>query len=392
MLLPTMPLSRLVVVALLAALDPASAQSTTPATPPATPPSAPAEGAPAAPPAAANTQAQLQILPRPLPLARVYDFVTTPIADEATRLELERRIRALWEGYLARFEVVQLEEFVEARAKLTAVSGDRPPTPDALRGSYATALAAVDRLDAMFLADLKTLVSADSAEALAALERSRLRAVSAIGLAGHLSLSVPMRWVEPMAWLEVTESRIPMATIIAYDLEVTRLSKDLAPARRRFEFEMVGAARTQSAFSKALPEKGKPLVVASRDAALASRAAVAALLGPVQADDVARIQIARVEDLYFDTPRPERAVTAESFPADEALRDAWFAERAKLAISDAEIVLRYEDLALKTLAAKPLWDRQAYDGRKLLAKSFKEERSRLHDEIRAKLELLSGQP
>ena len=58
--------------------------------------------------------------------------------------------------------------------------------------------------------------------------------------------------------------------------------------------------------------------------------------------------------------------------------------------ADAEILLRYEAAALTTLAATPLWDRDAYDGRQLLAKSFGDERTRLHDETRSRLELISG--
>ena len=337
-----------------------------------------------------ETPVQLQVLPRPIPLARVYEYLTKQIADDATRGALEARIKPVWEAYVGDFALPNRHEFGEVRGILSTIPTDRPPSPDEIRNKYASALAVVDRLDASFLAELGTIVGEPSKPALEALRRARLRSVASIGVAGHLSLSVPMRWVDPMVWIQVTETTIPPDAVQRFDLEVTRISQGLTPVRRRFEFEMVVRARSQQQVVAALPTKGKELVAASREAALASLAAVDALKGSLPPEDVARVHIARIEDLYFDTPKPERPLGAENFPSDPSARDAWFAERAKLAIADAEILLRYEDAALKTLAATPLWDRSAYDARQLLAKSFGDERTRLHDETRARLELISG--
>ena len=337
-----------------------------------------------------ETPVQLQVLPRPIPLARVYEYLTKQIADDAARAALEARIKPVWEAYVGDFALPNRNEFGEVRGILSTIPTDRPPSPDEIRNKYASALAVVDRLDASFLAELGTIVGEPSKPALEALRRARLRSIASIGVAGHLSMSVPMRWIDPMAWILVTESTIPPDAVQRFDLEVTRISQALTPVRRRFEFEMVVRARSQEQLVAALPTKGKDLVAASREAARASLAAVDALKGPLPPEDVARIHIARIEDLYFDTPKPERPLGAENFPSDPSARDAWFAERAKLSVADAEILLRYEDAALKTLAATPLWDRGAYDARQLLAKSFGDERTRLHDETRARLELISG--
>jgi hypothetical protein len=166
--------------------------------------------------------------------------------------------------------------------------------------------------------------------------------------------------------------------------------RGLTPARRRFEFEIIVTAQSQQQFVKALPVKGPDFVTASREAVRAMIAVVDGLAQALPPEDVARVHIARIEDLYLDTPRPERPCGSETFPADESLREAWFAERAKLAIADAEILRRYEEQALATLAATPLWDRDAYDGRVFLAKGFKDARTQLHDDARTRLELLSG--
>ena len=341
-------------------------------------------------PPAREPPVQLQVLPRPIPLARIYEYLTKPITDDAARTALEVRIKPVWEAYVGDFALPNRNEFGEVRGILSQIPTDRPPSPDEIRNKYASALAVVDRLDASFLTELAAMVGEPSRPALEALRRARLRSVASIGVAGHLSLSVPMRWVDPMVWLQVTETTIPGDAVQRFDLEVTRISQALTPVRRRFEFEMVVRARSQQQLVAALPTKGKEFVAASREAARASMAAVDALKGPLAAEDVARVHIARIEDLYFDTPKPERPLGAESFPSDPAARDAWFAERAKLAIADAEILLRYEAAALTTLAATPLWDRDAYDGRQLLAKSFGDERTRLHDETRSRLELISG--
>lgn len=341
-------------------------------------------------PPAREPPVQLQVLPRPIPLARIYEYLTKPITDDAARTALEARIKPVWEAYVGDFALPNRNEFGEVRGILSQIPTDRPPSPDEIRNKYASALAVVDRLDASFLTELAAMVGEPSRPALEALRRARLRSVASIGVAGHLSLSVPMRWVDPMVWLQVTETTIPGDAVQRFDLEVTRISQALTPVRRRFEFEMVVRARSQQQLVAALPTKGKEFVAASREAARASMAAVDALKGPLAAEDVARVHVARIEDLYFDTPKPERPLGAESFPSDPAARDAWFAERAKLAIADAEILLRYEAAALTTLAATPLWDRDAYDGRQLLAKSFGDERTRLHDETRSRLELISG--
>jgi len=335
----------------------------------------------------ANTP--LQILPPPIALARVYEYVTSTIPDEAARLETERRVRTFWESYLSDYQAVQLKEFAEAQAVFGQLDEKPPPSIDKIRGKYATALAAGDRLDQTFLRMLKELVPADAGPAIEALQRQRARSIAACGLAPHLAMSVPMKLNDPMAWLNAAEGPVPAAAHHAYDLTVTGIATGLAPVRRRFEFDMVLSAKSREQFAKILPAKAKELVAASKETANATIAAVDALGSSVTADDLARIHIARIESLYFDTPRPERRVGSEEYPSDVALRDAWFAERAKLAIADAEILKRYEQIALATMAAAPLWDTQAYNARQLLAKSFAEERTKLHDETRARLAVLN---
>ncbi|MGA1224360.1 MAG: hypothetical protein ACO31E_07320 [Phycisphaerales bacterium] len=345
---------------------------------------------PAQPRANQDLPVELQLLPRPMPLARVLEYLAPSIAEGEAREEFERRVTALWNGYAAGFELVESAEFREMRLVLAEVTGKRPPTPDTLRAKYASALAGADRLDAQFLADVAELRPNGADPAMDALRRARTRNVSLLGLAGHLSLSVPIRWRDPMGWLEVTETRIPIDAIRAFDEASTEVITTLTPVRRRFEFNIIVSATTQQRFVRDLPSKAAEFVDASRDAANATRAAVETLRGALPPEDIARVHIARIEDLYFDTPRPERPCGTETFPADPALQDAWFAERAKLALADAAILARYEEMALKTLAATPLWDREAYDGRQFLAKNFKDERTQLHDETRTRLELLSG--
>ena len=371
-------------VSLLVLVAPAAVVQDTPPAP------APAGAAADANGGEARTPPELQIIPRPMGFGAIMEYIGPSIADDAQRAAAEARLRALWNGYVVGYEAPAKAEFLDVRTALNELNTKRPPTPDALRARYAKALVAVDRLDSLLFADMDEALQPESDGALAALKRARTRNLASLGLAGHLSLSVPIRWREPMRWLETTETRMPADAIVRFDTAMTELLKGLAPARRRFEFDIIVNAQSQQQFVNALPGKSKDFVTASREAATTSIAIVEALAGAIPPDDVARVHIARIEDLYLDTPRPERPCGADGFPSDVALRDAWFAERAKLAIADAEILRRYEEMALKTLAATPLWDRDAYDGRVFLAKSFKDERTKLHDETRARLELLNA--
>ena len=120
--------------------------------------------------------------------------------------------------------------------------------------------------------------------------------------------------------------------------------------------------------------------------------AVEALGGSVPEEDVARIHIARITDLYPDIPRHERPFDMFAYPDDDGKRDLWLAERARLSIADAEIMRRYEAKALETLVAKAIWDRAAYDMRQAVAAPFKAERTALHYETTERVRLLLSLP
>lgn len=317
-------------------------------------------------------------------------MILLPIQDPEVRREFEGRIGALWNQYAEAFARDEGQKFAEVRGVIAAATDPKPPTILVMRGIYATALAEIDRLDAQFFATLEKILPADRADAIAALKRLRERNIASIGPAGHFSLSVPMRWNDATTWLEATQSPIAPAALLAYELEACRIARAVTPVRRQFEFEILKISRSQQEFIKLLPTKGLALVDAYRGAARASAAMVDALGSSIAAEEVARVQIARIEDMYFDTPKPERRAGLETFPADQALQEAWLTEYGKLAIADAEILRRYEELALKALAATPLYDRAAYDGRVFLAKSFRDERTRLHDETAAKLAVIAG--
>lgn len=383
-----LPSTALVAILLAPALQ---GEQATPRTPPS---GAPPAGIPTPAGAQSATQArtppELQIIPRPMGFGAIMEFIGPSIPDETRRGELEQRLRALWNGYITGYEEPAKNEFLDVRTAMNELATKNPPSPDALRARYAKALVAADRIDTVFFNDIDEALPPESDGALAALKRARVRNLSALGLAGHLSLSVPLRWREPMGWLNTTEARIAPEVVTRFDIATTEVLRGLTPARRRFEFDIIVTAQSQQQFVKALPVKGPDFVTASREAVRAMIAVVDGLAQALPPEDVARVHIARIEDLYLDTPRPERPCGSETFPADESLREAWFAERAKLAIADAEILRRYEEQALATLAATPLWDRDAYDGRVFLAKGFKDERTKLHDDARARLELLSG--
>lgn len=382
--IPGLPILALPLLSIALAQDPAAP------TPPAQPASVePPAGAPSRSAGEAIPTA-LQVLPKPISWPEIRRVLLLPIADPEVRREYEGRIGALWNQYAEAFARDEGQKFAEVRGVLAAATDPKPPTILVMREIYATALAEIDRLDSQFFATLEKILPADRADAIAALKRLRERNIASIGPAGHFSLSVPMRWNDPMTWLEATQSPIAPAALLAYDLEATRIANLMTPVRRRFEFEILLIARSQQDFVKQLPTKGLALVDAYRGAARASAAMVDGLRSAIPAEEVARVQIARIEDMYFDTPKPERRVGLETFPSDPALQEAWLTEYGKLAIADAEILRRYEDLALKALAATPLYDRTAYDGRVFLAKSFKDERTRLHDETAAKLAVIAG--
>lgn len=354
----------------------------------AAPPRAPA--APKTPPA--NDRNQLPITPGPMGYDRLRADLAAPIADEARREAFADELARIWDRYNLAWAAIEKREIGLARGAVSQMRSSRTITADVLRARYADALAAVARTDAACFAAIAEAMPPESGPALDALRRARSRAVAGHGIAPYLSLAVPVRWNDPLAWLNACETRLPYEAFTAYDTTTEGIATRLCGPRRRFETDLLVQGTSRDRIEAIVPVLAVDYIPSVKSAVAEAIAAVEALRGSVPDEDVARIQVARITDLYPDVPRPERAFDMFAYPDDDGKRDLWLAERARLSIADAEILRRYEAKALETLAAKAIWDRAAYDMRQEIAAPFKAERTALHDETTERVRLLLSLP
>lgn len=357
----------------------------------------PAEATPPRPPAApktppANDRNQLPITPGPMGYDRLRADLAAPIADEAKREAFADELARIWDRYNLAWAAIEKREIGLARGAVSQMRSSRTITADVLRARYADALAAVARTDAACFAAIAEAMPPESAPALDALRRARARAVAGHGLAPYLSLAVPVRWNDPLAWLNACETRLPFDAFTAYDTATEGIATRLCGPRRRFETDLLVQGTSRERIEAIVPTLAVDYLPSVKSAVTESIAAVEALRGSLPEADVARIHVARITDLYPDIPRPERPFDMFAYPDDDGKRDLWLAERARLSIADAEIMRRYEAKALETLAARAIWDRAAYDMRQAVAAPFKAERTALHDEATERVRLLLSLP
>ncbi len=355
---------------------------------PTAPPRAPAT--PKTPPA--SDRMQLPITPGPMGYDRLRADLAGRIADEARRETFSDELARLWDRYNLAWAAIEKREIGLARGAVSQMRSSRTINADVLRARYADALVAVDRTDAAFFASIEAAMPVEARPALDALRRARARAIAGHGLAPYLALSVPVRWNDPIAWLNACETRIPFEAYAAYDATTCDIAVRLCAPRRRFETDLLVQGTSRERIEAIAPTLATDYLPAVRSAVAESIAAVEALRGSVPDEDVARIHVARITDLYPDIPRPERPFDLFAYPDDDGKRDLWLAERARLSIADEAILRRYEARALETLASRAIWDRAAYDMRQAVAAPFKAERTALHDEANERMRLLLSLP
>lgn len=336
--------------------------------------------------------ARKPVVPAVMGYERIVAELSAPIADEKAREAAIDRIAQLWGGYYQSWQRIDAVEIAAARQALAALVGSTPPSAEILRARQADALAAVDRVDRGFFEKAAESLPAESKPALAKLRRARTRAIAAHGLAPEVALAVPVRWVDPSRWVLAAAGDVPPAAFDRFDETTTALCVRFVGPRRRLESELLVLGADRELVSQRLPALGADLTRTAREVAEASIAAVDALGPDVAAADVARVHVARIEDLYLDTPRPTRPPVLDAMPADEGAREAWRAERDRVAIEEAGILRRYEARALETLAPAPLWDKAAYERRREVAEPFRAERIRLLEEAAARLAALVPPP
>ena len=349
-----------------------------------------APAAPKTPPA--NDRNQLPITPGPMGYDRLRADLAAPIADESRREAFADELARIWDRYNLAWAAIEKREIGLARGAVSQMRSSRTITADVLRARYADALAAVARTDAAFFAAIAEAMPPESAPALDALRRARARAVAGHGIAPYLSLAVPVRWNDTLAWLNACETRLPYEAFVAYDTTTEGIATRLCGPRRRFETDLLVQGTSRERIEAIVPVLATDYLPSVKSAVAEAITAVEALRGSVPEEDVARIHIARITDLYPDIPRPERPFDMFAYPDDDGKRDLWLAERARLSIADAEIMRRYEAKALETLVAKAIWDRAAYDMRQAVAAPFKAERTALHDETTERVRLLLSLP
>ena len=333
--------------------------------------------------------ARKPVVPAVMGYERISSDLSAPIADEKTREAAVDRIAQLWGGYYQAWQRIDAVEIAAARQALASLAAANAPSAEVLRARQADALSAVDRVDRGFFDKLADSVPPESKPALAALRRARTRAIAAHGLAPELALAVPVRWIDPSAWLQSAAGDVPARAFERYDETTTALCVRFVGPRRRLESELLVLGADRARVTERMPALAADLARTAREVAEASIAAVDALGPDVAADDVARVHIARIEDMYLDTPRPPRPAVLDAMPEDESARELWRAERDRVAIDDAAILRRYEARALETLAPAPLWDKDAYARRRAVAEPFRAERVRLFEDAAARLAALA---
>lgn len=360
-------------------------------TAPVAPASPPTEPPPAKPlPPATPAERQLRVVPPPMGFERVARDLTAPVADETRRADLKAQIARLWDGYNTAWQRIDGSELAIARMAVAELKGRNPPTAETLRARMADALAATALVDGAFFVGLDKAVPPESRRALDRLRLARTRAISGHGMAPQLALAVPFRLSDPTKWLDAATVELPDDARFEYEKRMTALVERWAAARRAFEFQALARGRGAKEFEAMLPDASRELIAVSQAIGPETAAEVARLASAISADEVARIQIARIEDLYFDTPRPERPAVLDAMPTDPTAHDAWTAERERTLAADAEILLRYERRAIDTMFAAPFNSRGAYDTRRTIADPFREERTRLHDEATVRQRVISG--
>lgn len=360
----------------------ASAQSA-PATPQAEPPAKPL------PPATA-AERQLRVVPPPMGFERIARELTAPVSDEARQAELKAQIARHWDGYNTAWQRIDGSEIAIARMAVAELKGRNPPSAETLRARMADALAAVALVDGAFFTALDKSVPPESKRSLERLRLARTRAICGHGMAPQLALAVPFRLSDPTKWLDAATTELPADARFEYEQRMTALVERWAAARRGFEFQALARGRGAKEFEAMLPDASRDLIAASQAIGPETAAEVARLASVLPAHEVARIQIARVEDLYFDTPRPERPAVLDALPTDPAAHDAWRAERERTLVADAEILLRYERRACETMFAAPFDSRGAFDTRRAIADPYRGERTQLHDQASARQTVISG--
>lgn len=334
--------------------------------------------------------ARPSIVPPVMSYERLKSDLMAPIGDEQAREAATDRLAQLWGGYFQAWERIDGVEIAAARQALASIVGDKPPSAEMLRNRQADALQAVDRVDRGFFDKLAEALPPESRAALARLERARARAIAAHGLAPEAALVVPLRWVDPAPWLAATSGDVPPAAFERYDAAMTSLSVSFSGPRRRFESEFLVRKGSRDEIAAQVPALAGDLLRAARETAGRSIAIVDGLAPDLAPADVARVHIARIEDIYLDTPRPRRPSVLDAMPADETAREAWRAERDRVAVEDAAILRRYEARALETMAPAVLWDRAAYERRREIAAPFRAEREKLFEDAAARLEAIVG--
>ncbi|MFZ9880766.1 MAG: hypothetical protein ACO3QC_05130 [Phycisphaerales bacterium] len=341
-------------------------------------------------PKAAVVDRPLRVVPSLMGYDRIVRDLSAPITDEARREELKTQVARLWDGYNSGWQRIEANEIQVARMAVSELNGRQPPSAETLRSRMADALAAVNRSDSAFFLALSEVVPPESREALESLKRARTRAICGHGMAPQLAFAVPFRLVDPMRWLDAATVEVPDDARREYDARMTALVERWSAARRAFEFQALARGRGSKEFEAMLPSASRELLTISQTMGGETAAEVARLSSALPPAEVARIQIARIEAIYFDTPRPERPAVLDALPTDPTAHDAWIAERERTLVADAEILLRYEKRAIETMFAAPFSSRGAYDTRRTIADPFREERTRLHDEAAARQKVISG--
>ncbi|MCE2881898.1 MAG: hypothetical protein LW636_06020 [Planctomycetaceae bacterium] len=341
-------------------------------------------------PKAAPADRPLRVVPSLMGYDRIVRDLSAPIVDEARREELKTQVARLWDGYNTGWQRVESNEIQIARLAVSELNGRQPPSPETLRSRMADALAAVNRSDAAFFLALSEVIPPESREALESLKRARTRAICGHGMAPQLAFAVPFRLIDPMRWLDASTVEVPEDARREYDTRMTALVERWSAARRAFEFQALARGRGSKEFEAMLPSASRELLTISQTMGSETAAEVARLSSALPPAEVARIQIARIEAIYFDTPRPERPAVLDALPTDPTAHDAWIAERERTLVADAEILLRYEKRAIETMFAAPFSSRGAYDTRRKIADPYREERTRLHDQAAERQKVISG--